>query len=205
MRRKNGLSALIVLSFSLFFVQSASAQDDREYRGPETERPVRKGFASKLWYGGSIGLNYYGVSGGGSVFSIGLAPMVGYKIIEPISVGPRVSFAFNSLKYPGLKAVGLFDTEAGIFVRGRIYKGFFLQGELSNTWTQQPGNEVVNNRPTKFTEQRFNQYLGAGYNFGNGQGGGGSEISIHYNFAIANDLETYENPLQYRFSFTYGF
>ena len=43
-------------------------------------------------------------------------------------------------------------------------------------------------------------------NFAGGQGAGaGSEISLMYNFAVANDLETFQNPLEYRFNFTWNF
>ena len=112
-----------------------------------------------------------------------------------------MSFVFGSYKQSGLKAVNLFNTDVGAFIRFRAYQGFFLQGELSNEWYQ----DVYLGSTEKINQTRFNQRLGAGYNFAGGRGGGGSEICLMYNFAIANDLETYQNPLEYRFSFTWNF
>lgn len=205
---KNFRAVLTIASFLLLFAPGAWSQDDdRGYRGRDDEareRPKLSGFGSRLWYGGGVGLNFFGYNNA-SIFSVGVSPMVGFKIIEPISVGPRMSFTFSSYKQQNFKALGLFDTEAGVFVRGRIYKGFFLQGELANEWTQQPDGTFTNNRLNKHTLQRFNQYLGAGYNFGNGNAPVGSEIGVYYNFAIAGDTETYENPVEYRFGITWRF
>lgn len=168
----------------------------------KAEKPEKRGptpLRAKLWYGGGVQLGLSSFNGN-SVFSFGLSPMVGYKIVEAISIGPRVEMLYSSIKVPGYKALGLFDIDAGIFVRAKVFRGLFFQGELSNAWLQQPtgnGNE-------KITNTRFNQRLGAGWNFGSGQGGG-SEIGIFYNFAVANDIYSYENPLSYRFGFTWNF
>lgn len=164
----------------------------------KTEDP--SDFKSRLWYGGGLILGFSGGSGS-SVFQFGLAPQVGYKIVEPLSVGPRVSFIFGSYKQSGFKAVNLFNTDVGGFLRFRAYQGFFIQGELSNEWYQ----DVYIGTTEKVNQTRFNQRLGGGYNFGGGRGGGSSEICIMYNFAIANDLESYQNPMEYRFSFTWNF
>lgn len=204
--------SLFALFLCLLGTTAIQAQDDdRSYRGPdrgEREEPRATGFASKLWYGGSLNLGFNAFNGQ-NAFGVGLAPMVGYKFWGPLSAGPRVSFTFTSLKIPGARAVALFDTEAGAFLRCRAFKGFFLQGELSNSWRQDP-YEQVGTKILKRTVSRFNQYAGIGYNFSNGSGGPGTEISVMYNFAIANDIDNSntlwdENPLLYRFAFTYGF
>jgi hypothetical protein len=174
----------------LLFGQTAFAQDNE----------LPKDFKSRLWYGGGLLLGFSG-GGGISVFQFGLAPQVGYKITEPLSVGPRVSLVFTSYKQSGFKALGLFNTDVGAFVRYRVYKGFFIQGELSNEWYQ----DVDDFTGEKFSDTRFNQRIGGGYNFNGGRGGAGSEIGIMYNFAIANDTETWQNPLEYRFNFTFNF
>lgn len=155
---------------------------------------------SRLWYGGGLALGFS--SGGGySIFQFGLSPMVGYKIVEPLSVGPRVAFTFSSLKQSGFKAVGLFNVDAGAFVRYRAFQGLFLQAEGSNEWYQ----DVFLGSTDKINRTRFNKRVGAGWNFGGGGGGAGSEIAILYNFTVADDVETYENPLEYRFGFTWNF
>jgi len=171
--------------------QAAFAQKDRDEPSD---------IKSRLWYGGGVALGFSG-GGGYSIFQFGLSPMVGYKIVEPFSVGPRVSFTFASLKQSGFKATSLFNVDAGVFLRYRVFQGLFLQAEGSNEWYQ----DVFLGSTEKINRTRFNKRLGLGWNFNGGRGGGGSEIGVLYNFTIAEDLETYENPLEYRFGFTWNF
>jgi hypothetical protein len=158
-------------------------------------------FESKLWYGAGLGIGF-GSFNGNSQFGFGISPMVGYKIIEQISVGPRLSVFYTSAKLPQYKTLHLFDTELGVFLRGKVFRGFFLQGEVSNEWVQQPG-DFVGTTILKNRFQRFNQYVGLGYNWGNG--GWGSEISAFYNLAVARDIAGFQNPWDYRFTITYRF
>ncbi len=193
MRIQKIFFAFFLASF-FFYVPTVSAQKKKESKHSE--------FSSHLWYGGNIGLNFYGFNGG-NVFQIGVAPMVGYKIVEPLSVGPRVSFMFSSVKVPSFKAVGIIDVDAGLFMRLRIFRGLFIQGEVSNEWYQEP-LFYSNGTTDKVSNSRVNPRLGLGWNWSEGRGAG-SEIGIFYNFAIANDLNTYQNPLDYRFGFTWNF
>lgn len=162
-------------------------------------------FKQRLWYGGGLNLGFSAFNNA-RAFGIGVSPMVGYKFNNWLSAGPRVSVFFTSQKFQGFKAVNLLDTEAGVFLRARVYRGFFLQGELSSQWTQYPGDPVPGStKLPKLTNQRPAQYIGAGYNFANGMGGPGSEIGVFYNIAIANDINAYQDPLSYRFAFTWNF
>ena len=52
------------------------------------------GLGHKLWYGGGFNLGFSGNSFQ-SLFQIGISPMVGYKITEEFSVGPRASVQYN--------------------------------------------------------------------------------------------------------------
>ena len=178
---------LILSSTSL----SAQRSADREEKEPQK-------FSSKIWYGGGVLLGFNGFSGT-NIFSFGLSPMVGYKVLKSLSIGPRVEFIYTSYKQVGFKSTNLFDVDAGVFARAKVFRGLFLQGELSNQWYQNPylgSNE-------KDSRQRFNQRLGAGWNWSSGQAG--SEIGVFYNFAVANELDSYQNPLNYRFAFTWNF
>jgi hypothetical protein len=169
----------------------------------EEDAAPKSNFTDHLWYGGGVGLglnSYQNVN----TFGIGVSPMVGYKFNSWLSAGPRLSVFFTSVKIPGYQTLGLFDVEGGVFVRAHVFNGFFVQGELSNVWIQQP-NDPVGNRFTKETKSRTNKYIGVGYNFGRGQGGVGSEISLHYNFAVGNDINATESPFSYRFGFTWRF
>ncbi len=192
-------------------IQILSAQNSMAYSAPKIgfsalgkkDDPVA--FKDRLWYGGGLSLGFSG-SGNSSVFGFGISPMVGYKIIEQISVGPRVSALYTYQKYTGLASFNLFDLELSMFARFRVYQGFFIQGELGYISDQyifldnsQPGGLG------KDTRTRTAEYLGIGYNFANGQGGWGQEIAIMYDFFIGNDINAYENPWQYRLVFTYGF
>lgn len=222
MKQKFSANALIVFALALGSLQFASAQsgEERPYKSTkiQTEEPEKQAqdgkkdkkeaekpadFKSRLWYGGGIGLGF-GAYNGTSSFGVGISPMVGYKFLNFLSAGPRVSIFYSSLKYAGFKPLGLLNTEAGVFLRGHVYRGFFVQGDLSYEWVQEP-YEQIGTTITKRTFGRPNQYLGIGYNFGRGEGGAGSEISLHYNFAVASDINSYEQPIDYRFAFTWRF
>lgn len=159
-------------------------------------------FKDRLWYGGGLTLGFSG-GGGYSLFAFGLSPMVGYKIVGPLSVGPRLAVLYTSQKYPTIKTFNLFDVELSLFARVKVFKGLFVQGELgtiSDQYVYQDSQGLG-----KGTRTRPAQNVGLGYNFSNGEGGVGQEISIMYDFYIANDINAYENPWQYRLAFTYGF
>ncbi|MEO6039748.1 MAG: hypothetical protein ABIQ93_15145, partial [Saprospiraceae bacterium] len=121
----------------------------------------------------------------------------------PFSAGPRVSLSYTSLKVTGFKALNVFDTEAGIFLRAKVFRGFFLQGEVAEQW----GNDIYQNKNTgelfKAPNEFSNQYLGAGYNFGDGNVG--SEIGIYYNVAAASNVNSPQSIWQPRFGFTWKF
>jgi hypothetical protein len=191
---KNYLSVFLLTGLVLALAAPVAAQK----RSSKKEDPP---FASKLWYGAGVNIGF-GSFNGQSQFGLGLSPMVGYKILEPISIGPRVAIFYTSTKFQGYKNLNLFDTEVGAFLRGRIFRGFFLQGELSNEWVQE-ADDIIGQEITKITYQRFNQYIGAGYNFGDGNWG--SELGIFYNLAIANDINSFQQPWDYRFAITYRF
>ncbi len=199
------LPALLALFFCLFFsYTSLLGQTDRREEHPEhPERSEKKlsPFFSRLWYGGGVSLGFTGNSGV-SQFGFGISPMVGYKIYGPFSAGPRVSITYSSFKVRGYKALNVFDKEAGLFLRAKVFRGFFLQGELSHEW----GNDIgitFNGDLVKIKNEFDNQYLGAGYNFGDGQVG--SEIGIFYNLNAANDINSNRDPWEYRFGFTWKF
>lgn len=181
-----------------------AATTDAQAQSRSKQKEDEQTFKSRLWYGLGFGLGLNRFNNA-NVFGLGISPAVGYKIFEPLSIGPRLSPTFTSYKEGGFKAVGLWDVELGLFLRGRLYRGFFVQGEVSNQWREQPvGYDFANRRIIKAGAQRVNQYLGVGYNFGYGQPMG-YEIGAFYNFTIANDINAFENPLQYRMNITWRF
>lgn len=202
---------LLLFLLCLFFAaQNAQAQfrvTDSGGKGKKSKKEETP-WKDKLWYGGGINLGFSSFNGS-NAFGFGVSPMVGYKFYGPFSAGPRVSVFFTSQKFQGYKALNLFNTEAGVFLRARVFRGFFLQGEVVNQWVQDPGVLIDQNGNVvdfvKISSQRPTQYIGAGYNFANGQGGPGSEIGIFYNVALANDINASQAPWDYRFAFTWNF
>jgi len=201
---------LILLACSILLTLNAAAQRrDRERKRPSEREEQReeprqeakelpKDFKSRLWYGGGVNIGFGGFNGFSS-FNFGLSPMVGYKIIGNLSAGPRVAYDFTSLKQRGFRSLTLNSFDVGAFMRFRVFRGLFLQGELSNQWFQD-----LDFRGERFNDQRVNQRIGGGWNFGQ-PGGTGSEISILYNFKVANDINSNFNPVEYRFGFTWKF
>lgn len=198
MPTKKRCIALLTLIFLFAVAESASAQY-RRVREREEEKKAPEQPESKLWYGGGVNIGFGGFNGFNS-FVFGVSPMVGYKVVRNLSVGPRVAYDFTSLKQRGFKSLNLHSFDAGLFVRFRAFLGLFLQGEISNQWYQDTDYLTGN----KVQLDRFNQRIGAGWNFGQ-PGGAGSEISVLYNFTVANEIETWQNPIEYRFGFTWKF
>lgn len=199
MRTQKQTTAFLAFAFLLLISQTLSAQSRRDRDRDREEKETPKSFASRLWYGGGVNIGF-GAFNGYSSFNFGVSPMIGYKIVGPLSIGPRVAYDFNSLKQRGFKSIGLHSFDVGGFVRCRVFRGLFLQGEVSNEWYQ----DFSDFSNEKFNDTRVNQRIGAGWNFGQ-PGGTGSEISVLYNFKIANDINTYRNPIEYRFGFTWKF
>lgn len=169
------------------------------------------GFKHRLWYGGSFNLNFGGDGQTYNSFVIGLTPMVGYKITNNWSAGPRVGFSYNRYKFinPTL-VLNLTDYTVGAFTRYKVFKNFFVHTEADYYSQQLPGSKDdpgkiikdVDGNVFKFRDNRMNYYAGVGYNSG---GLLGYEIMALYNFTIANDPNDPRTPFDLRIGFTYNF
>lgn len=170
------------------------------------------GFKHRLWYGGSFNLNFDGDGQTYSAFTIGLTPMVGYKIIGGLSAGPRVGFNYTRLKIRDNSnqniGMNLTDYTVGAFTRYKAFKNFFVHTEADYYSKQIPGNAtspwvIINDpdgKPFKYRENKMNYYAGIGYNSG---GLLGYEIMALYNFSV--EKNSYQSPLDLRIGFTYNF
>lgn len=157
-------------------------------------------FKDHLWYGGGLILGYNS-NQYGSQFAFGVTPMVGYKFNSFLSAGPRVGVTFNSIKFSGYKAASVWTLEPGAFLRCKIAWGIYVHGELGEEFTKElysDGTDII-----KKPVSRTNQYLGLGYS--QSDGGAGYDITVLYNFRVANEVEAIENPLGYRIGFTWNF
>lgn len=192
-----------IIPFLLFITltQSALQAQVRVRDNSQPEAKESSSFASHLWYGGNVGLGYSGGSYA-SLFQIGVSPMVGYKIFEPFSIGPRVSITYSAYRenYTGsVQKANTVSWSVGAFARYKIIRSIFLhtEAELENTpiYTSAKGKLEVLRR------QRNNFYLGGGYN--SSAGLFGYEILLLYNLNQPdNDVQS---PFNIRFGFTYNF
>jgi hypothetical protein len=163
------------------------------------------GFKHRLWYGAGGNLGFNGLQGGGSLFSIGLTPMVGYKIIGGLSAGPRIGFTYTSIKSPGLPApLKLTELSVGPFARFKFLKSFFIQTEhqwLNGYKEDQYGQLEFDASRKPIRQGRQSTFIGGGYN--SGMGLVGYEISFMYDVSLPTD--SYKQPYELRFGFNYNF
>lgn len=211
------LLSLLTCIFCFTLTNDAFAQGKKKNKKKSKTEKVDKYFdesgsiAQKLWYGGSFNLGFNG-NGQINIFNIGVSPMVGYKIIDNFSVGPRVSFQYTYVK--GLASdllvhrTDLLSYSAGLFARYKFFPSIFahLEYEYENdefvvvqngllAWDNSQ-QEVVTGR-----ESRDNAYIGAGFN--SGVGDFGYEIVVLYN--VLTPASSVELPFSLRFGLTYRF
>ena len=232
---KNGILALLLVFATTFSVSAqikpskkkTTTEQPTESEKTDTDTSIKKktsskktdqyfdesgGFKHRLWYGGSFNLNFDGDGQNYSLFTIGLTPMVGYKIIGGLSAGPRFGVNYSRLKirdnacqYIG---VNLTDYTAGAFTRFKAFKNFFVHAEADYYSAQIPGSSTspwsvikdVDGKPFRYRDNRTNYYAGIGYNSG---GLIGYEIMALYNFSVTKS--SLQSPLDLRIGFTYNF
>lgn len=168
------------------------------------------GFKHRLWYGGNFNLGLSG-SDGSSLFSIGVTPMIGYKIVGGLSAGPRIGITYTNIKSYNtqnkISSVGLTDFSLGAFTRYKAFQNFFAHVEYEYQSQQTAFGDTYNRiqldadgKPIKQRYGRNNYYGGIGYNSG---GIFGYEIMGLYNFNLPKD--SFEQPFTLRIGFTYKF
>lgn len=197
-------SLLLMTILFIGVTQMASAQNrDRERPAPQT-------FKDRLWYGGGFGLGFVG-GNQTSQFNMGISPMVGYKIIPWFSVGPRLGIDYTYYKAPStlgrVASTNIFSFYTGVFARAKIFRGIFAQGEYGVTFGKLPyldgfGRLVVdnNNKVVKDQVTQESGLVGLGYNSG---GLFATELVLLYDVLVPED--SYQNPWNFRFGFTYRF
>ena len=206
---------LFALLLSFAFVPAATAQttdedarDDLDYystRNQERTRAARAPkFTDNLWYGTGAQLGFSS-NGFSSFFNIGLSPIVGYKINNFLSVGPRASFSYNrytqELGGGNELKEGFFTYSVGPFVRARVYRGFFVHGEYSIV------NEVIDfdsaNDFAPIRRTRAIPFAGGGLSQGGGPGQTGFEILILFRLTQPDMIN--ESPFEFRTGVNYNF
>ena len=213
---------------------SFSFEADAQYRGKKKKKKKKsstkseyfddKGnIASRLWYGadvsvgfGSDGFNANVVdpaTGGiindrfsGNVLFLGISPMVGYKITDNFSVGPKLGISYQNRKYSGqfsteeitLRAT---DYSVGVISRLKFLQTYFLHGEVENVWEERPTGVIDNDN--KFETDRtgnLHYYLGAGYSSGGELG-----FNVYFLWDFSRQFSANDIPIVSRLGLTYRF
>lgn len=198
------------LVFAFAFLLNISIADAQRGSRNDEYFDESGNFASRLWYGGGFNLGFSG-NNAFSLFNIGISPMVGYKVLDNVSLGPRASLNYTHIKGTGtdnqIKKTQNLDYGIGAFGRFKVLQNFFAQVEFEfesrvnifvdgfSRFQLDANDEILKQR-----ENRENFYIGAGYNSG---GIFAYEIMILYNTSVPDD--SFESPFDYRFGFTYNF
>lgn len=180
------------------------AKDDLDYYDNTNDRQRdQRGdtFGSNLWYGAGAQLQFAG-GNNQSFFLIGLSPIVGYKINNIISVGPRGSLAYNSFRFAtnlGDERENFLTWSAGAFVRAKVFGQFFAHAEYS----------LVNERQRNFQTGELDgitraiPFLGGGISQGGGIGAAGFEILILFRLSGADRIG--DSPFEFRSGLNFNF
>ena len=199
---------LLLLSLTLgAFTLSAQTEEDRArddldyYKSGDTREQSRGG--GDLWYGAGAQLGFSS-NQFNSLFVVGLSPIVGYKLNNFLSVGPRGAFTYNAYR----EDVGANDRlkinyitwEAGLFARAKVIYPFFAHVEYSLV-SEARSFDRVNQTAQRVT--RAVPFAGAGISQGGGPGQSGFEILVLIRLASAEFIN--DSPVVFRTGINYNF
>ena len=182
------------------------ARDDLDYYNSRRGNDRGRNFERPLWFGTGAQLGFAS-NAFGSDFVIGLAPIVGYKLNNFLSIGPRGSFIYNALRRPtgggGDVRINYFTYSIGAFTRAKVFRGFFAQVEYSlyneaDSFTIDNNGDAEVNRIT-----RAIPFAGAGLSQGGGPGASGFEILILFRLTQTDRLN--DQPYEFRTGINYNF
>ena len=169
------------------------ADDDLDYYNNRPQVVDRRG-DSPIWYGTGAQLGFAATSFQ-SNFLIGLSPIVGYKVNNFLSVGPRGSVTYNRFRDDRFDfREGYVEWEFGGFARALIYRGFFAHAEynlLNEVDIFGNGNGLQTVRRTRAVP-----FLGGGIQQGGGPGGVGFEVLILFRLTQPDVIN--DSPFQFR-------
>ena len=191
MKFNSFLTIVFGLSLSLLIITTGYAQSS-------SNKPEKDRLIDQLWFGGNIGLGFSN-SQFGSRFYIGLAPMVGYKITDEWSVGPRFDLSYTHIRQPStsmIDKVSFFNVGAAVFTRYKVFTNFFAHVETGINNIPYLDRDAMGNLIV-VREQRQTVYVGIGYT------AGGGEIVLLYDLNAPQN--TAELPFDFRFGFNYNF
>ena len=122
---KHFLLALLFTVSSLSFAQEKDSANVKEETTPETTKPPSK--ESRWYYGGEVGFGF-----SSNYFSIGIEPIVGYKITPKFSVGGKIGYTYISdSRYDPLPTLNTSNYGGSIFSRYRIIPQLYAHAEFA--------------------------------------------------------------------------
>ena len=192
---------LLALAFlpTLAYAQTTpeeEAEEDLDYYNNRRDTEVGRRGDSPIWYGTGAQLGFAATSFQ-SNFLIGLSPIVGYKVNNFLSVGPRGSFTYNRFRDDRFDfREGYFEWELGAFARALVYRGFFAHVEYNllnevDIFQNQSTFELETVRRTRAVP-----FAGGGINQGGGPGQMGFEVLILFRLTQPDIIN--DSPFQFR-------
>lgn len=177
-----------------------AARQDLDYYNRNKPSRLANRSSSNLWYGGGLQLGFSSTNFQ-SFFNVGISPMVGYKVTNNLSFGPRVALAYNSFKRRNTNddfSSNYLTWAVGVFGRMRVFNEFFIHTEYS---LESDIIGFVGNEPVR--RNRSVPYLGAGYSPFN-PGGGSSEFVVLFRLASSSQIIR-EAPYVFRAGINFNF
>lgn len=210
------LKSLVILCLVLGVIaQNGFGQSKKKKSNVEEYFDESGSIVHRLWYGGGFNLGFSGTSGF-SAFSLGVSPMVGYKVLEnnKLSVGPRLTLDYSYYKGTGtdgaVHSAQPISYAVGLFGRYKVLSNVFAHVEIEQE--NRESIAVVTNgfenffvidtdgKPLTERQGRQNFYIGAGYTSG---GVLAYEIVVLYN--VLEPENSVNLPFDVRFGLTYKF
>lgn len=222
-------SRYLILFLSIFILSAGLTEANAQSRKSRGKSKVDRAFDNdgnfidKLWFGGMLTPSFNG-NGEVNQFAVGFAPMVGYKITDKLSIGPRINLNYTHIRGTGFDGfnletfrANLLSNSFAVFGRYKILPAIFAHVEFENQtlenyyvsqiqtiggfFTQvarlDPSSKELLTEKTK----RNNGYVGLGYTTTGGLLN--SEISVLYNFL--EDPNSIRLPFEFRFGLNYNF
>ncbi len=203
---KKALQFLVLVAVLMIsFTHDAEAQKRKRSGGVDEYFDDRGSFEDRLWYGADITLNFFSVPGG-NAFNAGIAPMVGYKITDAFSVGPRIEILYRGERYDigGGQDLKFNSTNygLGLFSRLKVFNQYFIHAEYQSL-NNEIGTSVDFNTNTILTARTWDDhfYIGAGY----GASGGGVGFQVSILWDVLQEFTSRNLPIQYRMGINYKF
>ncbi len=216
MKRSFSLMFFVLLMVTMV-VSTATAQPNSKKKKKKKETTEdyfdeRGSLKDRLWYGINGG-GGFGGNQGISSFQITAIPMVGYKITDYWSAGPRIGLGYNYIKIQQQSADPLvvqpLSYTVAAFSRLKFLRMFFFHVEYgleSNEDIDPDGDGFLefSTATGKIITERFNNdafNIGLGYNAGDG--GLGYEIGLFYKALEPKNSDNL--PFDIRVGLTYKF